>query len=106
MDKDKTSDQLPPIRLPRKPPDPNGEPVPVRNEALDNRLAALVATGVAVVLGVPVALGMLTPCVGATRSARLFRAERESEIGEELARISQQDKAAAVPLTKPPAEQP
>ena len=92
-------------RLPLNPPDPNGEPVPVRDDGLGKTLSGLVATGVAVVLGTPVFVGMLSPCVGATRSARLVRAARESELADEMSR-SQQDKVAPEPLTKPPAEQP
>jgi hypothetical protein len=101
MDKDKTIDQRPP-----KPPDPNGEPVPFRHDGLGCSASALVATGVAVVLGTPVLLGMLTPCVGATRSARLLRAGRESELAEELSQFEQQANATTDSLMTPPAEQP
>lgn len=74
---------LPPMR-PEDFPDPNGEPVSlttgIKFDPLSFGLGAMTGGAGLLVFG----FALLTPAVGATRSARLMREQRQQEVAEAI----------------------
>lgn len=100
-------DQAPPPQNPVETavPDPTADPTPVAEVPL---VQTLVSVGLQVMSGGAAILfagAMLTPCVGATRSARLIQGQRRQEIvetnqrlqGEELRQPGSSDGEDAAP---------
>ncbi len=82
----------PPLR-PEIIPDPNGEPVPLISGSTLDKLVYAGMTAVAGGAGFLIVGSMMLPCVGATRSARLLREQRQQEVAEAIARFETPDQA-------------
>lgn len=69
-------------------PDPNGEPVSLMREGdtLDKMVSAGL-TALAGGVGIFLVGAYMTPCVGATRSARLLREQRQQEVAAAIAQF-------------------
>ncbi|MFM9965711.1 MAG: hypothetical protein ACKV2Q_31390 [Planctomycetaceae bacterium] len=69
-------------------PDPNGEPVSLlRDEDTRDKLVAGGLTALAGGVGMFLVGAYMTPCVGATRSARLMREQRQQEVSAAIAQF-------------------
>lgn len=77
---------VPPMR-PEDIPDPNGEPVSLISGATLDKLAYAGLAAVAGGAGLFLFGALMTPCVGATRSARLLREQRQQEVAEAIAQF-------------------
>jgi len=103
-----TSDGSKPVESPPTPtnppaPDPSSGPQPV---AAAPAIRALGTIGLTVVSGGVAFLfagAMLSPCVGATRSARLSQGQRRQEIAEAILQINAEElHRSGSPLNLPP----
>lgn len=87
------SDSLPntdrdePWLWPEDIPDPNGEPVSLNSRTTRDKLVSAGMAAIAGSAGFLIVGSMMLPCVGATRSARLLRGQRQQEVAEALARF-------------------
>ena len=69
-------------------PDPNGEPVSLmRHEETLNKMVATGLIALASGVGVFLVGTSMLPCVGATRSARLLREQRQQEVAAAIAQF-------------------